>query len=490
MQLTPSDLITYYRPSKCELRVFLRVKGMEEAPPSPYEETLRRLGEKHEKNHLATLEHVIDLSGIGVEERKARTLEQIRRRSPVIYQSSFEAQTRLNGVQCTIIGQPDFLILQDDSYLIRDSKISRRITEKDHPEIIYQLNLYGWLFAQNTGKAPLRLEVHNGVGDLVIVEYDGGRAALASLQEILQYKTAADSFYTPVGWSKCSGCPFYHRCWGKALETRDVAIIPEVDQGLARALHQEGITCIDDLLKRHDTDSLSQFPRPWGKGFQKVGKRAEKIILGGTALQTEDEILREPPEIPAHQNYVMFDLEGIPPQFDELEKIYLWGTQVFGESMGDYHGALAEFGAGGDQVGWGLFLKRASAIFAEFGDIPFVHWHIYERTYLDKYVERYGDTDGVAARVRANLFDLHAATTRSLVLPLPSYSLKVVEGYVGFKRTLEEGKGDWAMAKFVEATETEDERLRSEIMAQILTYNKEDLEATWAVFQWLASKRS
>ena len=41
------------------------------------------------------------------------------------------------------------------------------------------------------------------------------------------------------------------------------------------------------------------------------------------------------------------------------------------------------------------------------------------------------------------------------------------------------------MAKFILATETEDEAQRDSLMAEILKYNEEDLEATWAVFDWL-----
>jgi predicted RecB family nuclease len=71
---------------------------------------------------------------------------------------------------------------------------------------------------------------------------------------------------------------------------------------------------------------------------------------------------------------------------------------------------------------------------------------------------------------------------------VPSYSLKVVEEYVGFKRTQDEYGGSWAMAKFILATETEDEAQRDSLMAEILKYNEEDLEATWAVFDWLRKK--
>ena len=41
------------------------------------------------------------------------------------------------------------------------------------------------------------------------------------------------------------------------------------------------------------------------------------------------------------------------------------------------------------------------------------------------------------------------------------------------------------MARYIEATETDDEGLRASIMDEILDYNREDLEATWAVLRWL-----
>jgi uncharacterized protein len=205
-------------------------------------------------------------------------------------------------------------------------------------------------------------------------------------------------------------------------------------------------------------------------------------------MATGQEILIGKPTLPRSPNYVMFDLEGLPPQLDELDKIYLWGTQVFGDDPGVFLPAVASFGADGDQEGWEAFLANASSIFDKYSDLPFVHWHHYERTKLDAYVKRHGDPNGTAARVRANLLDLLPLARDAVALPLPSYSLKVVEKYIGFKRSLEEYGGDWAMAQYIEAVETEDESKRQAIMDKILTYNKEDLEATWAVFKWLVAK--
>jgi predicted RecB family nuclease len=41
------------------------------------------------------------------------------------------------------------------------------------------------------------------------------------------------------------------------------------------------------------------------------------------------------------------------------------------------------------------------------------------------------------------------------------------------------------MARYIEATETSDKAQRAAIMDEILAYNREDLEATWAVMRWL-----
>jgi predicted RecB family nuclease len=184
----------------------------------------------------------------------------------------------------------------------------------------------------------------------------------------------------------------------------------------------------------------------------------------------------------------MFDLEGLPPQLDELQKVYLWGMQVFGENPGEYLASTAGFGVDGDQQGWEDFLVNAASILDAYGDIPFVHWGTYEATFIKEYLRRYGDPIGRASRVQLNLLNLLPVTERSVVLPLSSYSLKTIEKYVGFERTQDEYSGTWSMAKYIEATETEDESTRAEVMDDIRTYNKEDLAATWSVLQWLRAR--
>lgn len=431
---------------------------------------------------------MLDLRGGTVQQRAGQTLDAIRQKVGVIYQGAFTVATVVDGTNCEVAGEPDFLIRDGDSYRIQDVKLARRINDREHPEIIRQLELYGWLYERAVAQLPTRLEVLSGTGEVVTVPYDGGVAALSLLGEIVRLRKATEPPRTPVGWTKCGGCGFHDRCWSEAEARRDVALVVGVDQGLAVALYASGIESVDHLLERLDDVTLADMLRPWGAGMRRVGGDAAKILRMAKALAAGQEIAIDQPEIPAHLSYAMFDLEGLPPHLDELERVYLWGVQVWGERPSEYLGAVSGFGPEGDRQGWLSFLKNAGSVFETYGDIPFVHWHHYERVKVDLYLDRFGDIEGIGRRVCANLVDLLPIAQKAVALPLSSYSLKAVERHVGFKRTQDEYGGSWAMAKYIEATETEDRAARARIIDEILTYNREDLAATWSVLAWLKAR--
>src|SRR5207302_6983547 len=133
------------------------------------------------------------------------------------------------------------------------------------------------------------------------------------------------------------------------------------------------------------------------------GKAATKILRNAKVLEQNQELVLQRPVIPGGANYVMFDLEGMPPQLDDLDKIYLWGMQVFGDRPSDYTPATAGFGVDGDREGWETFLGNARRVFDNYGDLPFVHWSEYEKGRLNRYIDRFGDPDGTAARLKKNL---------------------------------------------------------------------------------------
>lgn len=488
-QLNATDINFYYRPSKCSRRIDCRARGLSEAEPGPYDQVLRDIGILHEARHLATLSDVTDLSMLPMDVRRGATVDAIRRAAPVLYQPLLVAPAPFSS-DATIVGVPDFLVLDGADYRIRDCKIARRVDTKNHPEIVEQVDLYGWLYEMVVERPPAGLEVVAGAGDMVRLPYEHGRAALSTLARIDDVMVKGLSEYVAVGWSKCGGCAYRTHCWDAAFAAQDPAVLPDVDQSTAAVLQAMGIKTYRELPVRFTAETLAVVKHAVGERMQKIGKKAVSILNHARAFETSDIVVLAPAVLPPSANYVMFDLEGLPPQLNDNEKIYLWGTQVFGDRPGQCLQATADFGTDGDRNGWTQFLDNAAGIFAQYDDIPFVHWAVYEKTYVTKYIERFGDPAGVGARVLANLCDLLPITKAAIVLPDPSYSIKLVEKRAGYKRTLPETNGAWSIAQYIKAVETEDEELRSQTMDQIRLYNREDLEATWAVMTWLGGRGS
>ena len=482
--LSASSIYSLFRPSKCDRRVYLNAHGVAGRDKSEFEKLIEELGQKHERNHLDAFPDYLDLSEGSLEERIAATIDAVSAGVAVIYQGVLRSHLPVEGTE--VIGIPDFLIADERTYRIRDCKLSRHADEENHPEILRQVELYGWLFEQTFPKKPSLLEVYLGDETLKPLEYRGGGSAIETLSHIQRLSAQSEEPYSPVGWSKCEQCQFRDRCWDMAKAARDVATVYELDQCTALALREAGVFSIGDLLSRFDEHSLSELKKPRGDKMVRVGAAAARILLQADALMQNKEKLIAPLRLPGAGNMVMFDLEGLPPQFSELDKVYLWGTQVFGEKPGEFKPALATFGLDGDKEGWNGFLENSASIFKEYGDIPFIHYTHYETTKLHSYIKRYGDPNGVAARVLANCVDLYKIIKESLVLPEHSYGLKVLEKRAGFERTMDEFGGNWSIVQYVRAVETQDESQRQQIMNDILKYNREDLQATWAVVEWLS----
>ena len=256
MRLTAENIYDLYTPSYCHRRLFYRFNHEKEAPPSPFEQIILELGKRHERDHINSLGRFVDLSSGSLEERASRTVEQINKGTPVIYQGVLRSDVEIDGSTAQVLGIPDILIREGSSYLIRDCKLARQATERIHPEIRAQLQVYGYLFERSIGKKPLRIEAFLGDGSIVDFPYDNGREAIRALREILSTVSLKKAPYSPVGWSKCQGCGFRELCWSEAQATNDLAQVYGVDQGLAFALREYGVSTVDQLIANYDESSF------------------------------------------------------------------------------------------------------------------------------------------------------------------------------------------------------------------------------------------
>ena len=510
--LSPSSISRLYQPSKCELRTWLLANDYEEGPESDFQRFIKEQGLLHEARVLERLKanhpNLIDLDGYNNKDAGPQTIEAVAAGGQLIYQAKLVSDHQLGGEMTRILGYPDFLIPDGDGWIIADAKLASSIYNKprkdgsctpnsDKYQIFLQLQLYGWLFAQTFKDTPFKLHVYTGDGSIEEVEYDGGGEALATLAHVLALQQLTSEPTEMVGWTKCGGCGFREHCWPRAIDTNTLGYVADLPVKLGKELTAAGITSYTDLLEKFDEQSLAEFKAgEKGKPANQLDS-ARRLIENITALTTGETVRRRdvdgnvvpiPSEVTSDDYYVMFDLEGAQPDMELPQIVYLWGMQVYGKEKGEFRGAVAGFDENGDEQGWSDFLKIAAELMDTHPGIRFVYWTSYEKTAINRYLGKYGDDDaGTAAKVLDSLLDLHPITKATVAMPIPSYSLKVVEKAVGFERQVDDvAKGDESIVAFTEACETEDVTRREEIMESIRAYNEEDLEATWAVQQWLA----
>lgn len=513
--LSPSSISRLYAPSGCELRTWLKFQGeIPEAPAGPFLEFLQDQGIRHEK---AVVERLIDdypdwidIDGFENPDAVMETRAAVEAGREFIYQGQLEFETtELNGEPVRVMGYPDFMVRRDGGYTIGDAKLARSIHEtksdgsrKPKPRkkyIVYQLQLYGWLFSKQYPELDFDLLVYNGAGEQEAVDVTGDSGeVLDELRRILAIEALPDEPWEPVGWSKCSVCGFSDHCWLRAQEEKALGFVPDIDQSLARNLKAEGIGSYPELADM-DAATLAALKSPSAKTpnlgpSMKILENVQALVTGEPVRRTLDgQAVELDPRILERETFVMFDLEGVPPDLDDWDKVYLWGMQVFGEQKGEFRPAFAGFGDDGDLEGWVGFLRIARELLDQYPGIPFVHWAPYEKTKIKLYMDRYPETDmATATEILGVLVDLYPITQKVVALPLPSYSLKVVEGLpqlvevTGFSRSAEDvKKGDESIAAYMEAVEIGDGPRRDELMNQLAAYNQEDLEATWAVQKWL-----
>ena len=118
-----------------------------------------------------------------------------------------------------------------------------------------------------------------------------------------------------------------------------------------------------------------------------------------------------------------------------------------------------------------------------------VHWHNAEPMWLERYITRHGAPEEFVARVRAPgaMFDLHRALERSVRLPLRSTSIKFVAPWLGFKWSNPDADAAWSTAQLHRAYATADPAERERLLAEVATYNADDLWAMRVVWRWMAA---
>jgi predicted RecB family nuclease len=469
---------TFYHLAHCERRFFLWGHASQEAtPPGDFERLMMEQGIAHERVVLEGMPGAIGPIlpfGAPLEPAAEETRRLLLARRSPIYQGALRSR---DGERT---GVPDFLVWEDGTLVVREVKLAGGLA--DHPEIALQLEHYATLAEETLPGVIVRTEFVNGNGETIPVTRDAivFAARLAQARALIR---ATEEPRVLKAHSTCADCPFYRHCWTRALAENRVEILPEVKTGHLPRLRELGIVTVDALAEM-EPDALR------GPGLK---NGAERMIKEARAHRDGQPQLIGPDPLPDDRPLVWFDLEGNMGQLEGApQRVYLWGLGLEPErGETGYEAFLDDQPVGdgdrGDRDAWLRFLARAGEILDRSPAARFVHYASYEKTMINLYARRYPETGQAATRVRERLFDLFSAGVMKAVrLPLVSYSIKKVAPLAGFHWRDPDAGGLWSIVRYQRAMATTDAVERARLVQEIVEYNRDDLMATRAVWEWLA----
>lgn len=376
-----------------------------------------------------------------------------------------------------LLGIPDITELSKEKgksifgnyyYIVKDVKLARNI--RDHH--IMQVAFYNYVLGKVQGFTPEQFFVIDGN----MTEHPFGyreyehrlMQALHAAREIAEEKKHVEPVFGKAAW------PWQSYNDELAIKKRDVSLVTGVKETMKAKLATMGIGTVEDLA-RADPQRLTKLER--------VGEASAKaMVLSAEALSENKVITLHKPQIPQAKLEFFMDFEGTGMTDDEEFKDidYLIGLIVRKGGSLEKGKYVHFFAPRPDQE------KQMLYAFLEYvgkhPDYWIYHWHHYERTHMQRLLEKYRVRKAVADLILTRMVDLYKIITKSFVFPTYGRSIKDIAKFVGFKWRQEKVDAMESIALYLKYTR--DPMKNRPALKKILRYNEDDCAAMVAVMDW------
>lgn len=464
-------------------------------------ELLQRKGDEHEARYLAGLK----ARGFGVCEMPSRLSEET-----IDALSSADAATRAamdeghdyifqaTFFDGTFRGRADFLHRVDDArmprgygYEVLDTKLARSAKAG----FLVQLCAYSEHVGRlQGGVVPRSMHVALGSGEERRFSVNDYVAYFRRLRESYLTQIGTLTAY-PYVCPHCDVCDWDGICSSQRERDDHLSNVAWMRRDQIEKLRDAGIRTATELgnappdvkikglnertfynlrtqarLQREQRDAIAE-RKPESDRYRYLFREFDG--RGGFAL------LPEPDE-----GDVYFDMEGDPYYAPDTGLEYLFGIYLAKEDRyaGFWALSLAEERKAASDL-LTLLLERRR----RYPNMHVYHYAPYEKTRLGNLTTRYKlYEDAFDDMLREGvLVDLYAVVRQGLYISQPSYSIKKLEPFYGFKRDAELKRGDDSILLFEDWLDRQD----AAILEKIRHYNDEDCRSTHLLHRWLIGLR-
>jgi uncharacterized protein len=451
--------------------------------PRPDAELVRERGIRHEEAFrdalLADGREFVEIDGLDLAEKVARTREAMHEGSEVIYQAAF---ADVDGW----VGFADFLLRGDEpsdlgghSYEAYDTKLAK-------PYFILQLAFYTEQIARLQGWMPREMHVVLGDGVTKSLAYaDFGAYVGRVRRDFVQ--TVREGFTPPYPYpvEHCAWCRWWRHCADKRHDDDHVSRVAGLGRSQGLKLEAAAMHTMRDIAALSDGAKVPRLAAPTLDGLR---------LQAELQVHTEDtgeHVRRFLPleegrgfyRLPApSESDVFFDIEG-DPYWGDAGLEYLLGTWT---AQGDYiaiwaHDEREERHALERWVDW--ITERLAA----HPDLRVYHYNHYEPTALKRLMSKYATREGeLDELLRREVFvDLYTVVRQAMRVGESGYSLKNMEAFYPLERDAEVTEAGGSILAYEEWLESR-EQAKLDAIAE---YNTDDCRSTLALRDWLLDER-
>ena len=446
----------------------------------------------HEQRYLAamraqhpTLVEIVQGSPTlsGIEQAARDTLAAMEAGAPVIYQATF--------FHDGFTGRADFLMRVERpsahwawSYEVLDTKLAMH----EKPYFIVQLAHYSEHVERLQGSAPASMAVILGNGKRVNFRVADFSAYYRHVKASFLAAGASSDAY-PLKCEHCAICDWSETCEQTREADDHLSLVAWMRRDHIKALEANGTRRLAEVARPSTR-------RPFGMHvatFDRLQHQAELQLRGRNSGGHHYDLIEHgaaegfgtlPAPAPGD---AFFDMEG-----DPLYEIGRGLEYLFGVFCPDDDPPFTAF-LGTDRAAEKTAFERLVDFLVarrrRYPSMHVYHYAPYEKTALRtlslRHRTREDEVDGL---LRGEvLVDLYAVVRQSIMISQPSYSIKKFEPFYGMRRSADVRRGDDSIINF-ETWLREPER--TEILADIELYNKEDCESTWRLREWLLDRRT
>jgi len=463
-------------------------------------EVLQRRGLEHEAAYLASLadaglnvaeidEPAADVDRVtGLRRREVDTVAAMRAGADIVFQATFFDERFDVGWR----GHADFLrkvespsSLGDHSYEPEDTKLARQVK----PSAVLQLCHYAEQVERLQGVAP----------DQVHVVLGGQQREPVRLADVAAYYRAARARFLaaltqqratyPLPVKHCAVCRWAETCEQRREDDDHMCRVANLTREHARKFEIAGIDTLAALATSSDALTVP------GIGAATVTRLRQQARL---------QAARGPATVPPVELILPVETDrglAFLPEPDPGDLFYdIEGDPYVGDGGIEYlHGVGWADGDGfGFQALWAHTAAAERQAFEELIDLiverrrnhprmHVYHYAPYEPSALGKLMGRYGTREAeLDDLLRGGVFvDLYRVVRQGLVIGSPSYSLKKLEPLYMEARTGEIVDAGSSIVEYERWLQTGDQQ----ILADIEAYNRDDVESTWRLRDWLEERR-